>query len=625
MEQADYVHLVRVSELASAENSHAYRRSVALFAALGYAWVLGCLALALCLLLWAGSHLLAGQWRFVWIMTAIASLGLFWNSLRALWFKVDKAEGIALMPEDAPALFEALERIRRKMAGPGIDAVYLTQDFNASIRQVPRWGVLGGVRNELSLGLPLMMAQDRNRLLAVLAHEYGHLRGGHGKFGAWVYRTRLSWTRLYEGMQGDSGLASFATRRFLRWYFPRFLARTFAMARQDEYEADKAAAGLLGQAVMADALVEIDLRQQWFQQKFWPLHWRSARKQAVPMGPYSAMKYWLAQPVKPAFARQALKASLRLKSGLEDTHPVLRERVDALTGERAQLPQQWSAGGALALLEPRKLGEWLKSFDKQWCLENASAWKEHHARLARSERMLAQLGAEGYQSVADLLLRVHLMLRLDPHAEVRTLYQEVLRREPGNAKALAGMVDVLPPDMGDVQLDMLERLFDLHVEYRWWAANFAVELLESRQQIGVEGESVQALKLWRERVRQTSELEDRFSEELMQTPLLNALLPHGLTDFEMSEIEAELHNFRAVSRAWLVRKQLNTIRSRPVFLLLAEMDGLGEEEGDALGEQIHDRLELPGKLYVMRVQQAATRDDMARQGIRPVYLRAFAG
>lgn len=170
MEQADYVHLVRVSELACAENSHAYRRSVVLFAALGYAWVLGCLILALCLLFWAGSHLLAGQWRFVWVMTAIASLSLFWNSLRALWFKVDKAEGIALMPEDAPALFEALERIRRKMAGPGIDAVYLTRDFNASIRQVPRWGVLGGVRNELSLGLPLMMAQDRNRLLAVLAH-----------------------------------------------------------------------------------------------------------------------------------------------------------------------------------------------------------------------------------------------------------------------------------------------------------------------------------------------------------------------------------------------------------------------------------------------------------------------
>ena len=37
MEWADFVHLVRTSEQDSAENSSAYRRSVAAFAALGYA------------------------------------------------------------------------------------------------------------------------------------------------------------------------------------------------------------------------------------------------------------------------------------------------------------------------------------------------------------------------------------------------------------------------------------------------------------------------------------------------------------------------------------------------------------------------------------------------------------
>ena len=374
---------------------------------------------------------------------------------------------------------------------------------------------------------------------------------------------------------------------------------------------------------MADALVEIDVRQQWFAQNFWALHWRSARKKTTPTGPFSAMKYWLAQPVKPAFARQALKASLSLVSGLENTHPVLRDRVDALTGQRPQLPQQWSEGGALSLLNPRKLSEWAKAFDKQWCVENATAWKQHHARLARSEVALAQLNGEGYQSAADLLQRAQLMLRLDPNAEVRALYEEVLRREPDNAKALAGIIDVLPLDMGDVRLQLLERLFGPHVEYRWWAANQAVELLESRQQIGVEGEEAAALKLWRERVRQTSDLEDQFSEELMQTPLLNGLLPHGLTAFEISEIEAELRNFRPVAQAWLVRKQLNTIRGRSVYVLFAEMGGQGEAEGITLGEQIHDRLEVSGVLYVMRVEQAAMREDIERQGFKPVYLRAL--
>lgn len=52
MEKADFIHMVRMSEMASADDSRAYRRGVAAFAALGYAWVLGCLALAVGMLVW---------------------------------------------------------------------------------------------------------------------------------------------------------------------------------------------------------------------------------------------------------------------------------------------------------------------------------------------------------------------------------------------------------------------------------------------------------------------------------------------------------------------------------------------------------------------------------------------
>ena len=72
-----------------------------------------------------------------------------------------------------------------------------------------------------------------------------------------------------------------------------------------------------------------------------------------------------------------------------------------------------------------------------------------------------------------------------------------------------------------------------------------------------------------------------------------------------------------------MRKQLNTIRGRSVYVLFAEMGGQGEAEGITLGEQIHDRLEVSGVLYVMRVEQAAMREDIERQGFKPVYLRAL--
>jgi len=84
---------------------------------------------------------------------------------------------------------KALDRIRGKIKGPPVHHVYLDDDFNASIRQVPRFGLFGGAVNSLSIGLPLLMMLDRRRLLSVLAHEYGHLRGNHGKLSAWIYRT----------------------------------------------------------------------------------------------------------------------------------------------------------------------------------------------------------------------------------------------------------------------------------------------------------------------------------------------------------------------------------------------------------------------------------------------------
>lgn len=201
MQRADFIHLVRLSEHASADDSHAYRRSVAVFAALGYLWVITCFVLALGMLLWSGAAMAQGRFKGVYIALVVAAAGLLWTSLRALWIRLDAPQGVELTPADAPGLFAALERIRKKIKGPPIHHVLLDTSFNASISQLPRYGLLGGAVNYLTVGLPLLLAIDRPRFLAVMAHEYGHLRGDHGQFAAWIYRTRLSWMRMEQGMR----------------------------------------------------------------------------------------------------------------------------------------------------------------------------------------------------------------------------------------------------------------------------------------------------------------------------------------------------------------------------------------------------------------------------------------
>lgn len=619
MDQADFVRMVRLSEQASAQDSHAYRRGVAAFAALGYAWVLGCLLLAAGLVAWLVPQLLHGRFRFGLVWVLLAALGLLWTCLRALWVRVEVPEGVVLTVSDAPALFDALERIRKKIKGPPIHAVYLDGDFNASIRQTPRWGLLGGAVNTLTLGLPLLMALDKQRLLAVLAHEYGHLRGDHGRFAAWVYRTRLSWLRLHDSMRDDSGPVAAATQAFLNWYFPRFAAKTFALARQDEYEADRVAGRLLGQQVATAALVEIEVKGAWLQQQFWAEHWRRAAGSPLPLGPYKSMRVQLGLAPEPDFAREALRQALARLSGVDDTHPSLRDRVASLGGQ-AVLPE-WSRRSALSLLGEGGRGaeRWIQHFDAQWCKENASDWKLHHAWLGRvSERVRALAASRATNNAAQFVEEATLSLHLDQRADVRALYEQALLRSAEHPGALRGLAQALSKGDRVAHLRVLQRLWDVGDDYRWWAAHTAVAELETPR-AGLEHEAV-ALKLWRERLKLAQEGEERAWEEQRQKPYFSQIGRHDLTTFELGEVLAELARCKPVARCWLVTKRLREFPSRRAYLVFVELpQAMADEDRYRLCRWLERSLSLPGPALVLWAGDSPTLEEIRRAAFEPVY------
>lgn len=617
MERADFIHLVRLSEHASADDSNAYRRSVALFAALGYLWVLGCLVLAVALLAWALSAMAHGRIRGYHIALVFTGAGLLWTSLRALWCRLEPPTGTPLPPADAPGLFEALERIRKKIKGPKIDHVLIDGSFNASISQIPRWGLFGGATNYLTIGLPLLMALDRPRFLSVMAHEYGHLRGGHGQFAAWIYRTRQSWMKLEHGLRNDSGVMAAATQAFLRWYFPRFLAKTFALARQDEFEADRIAGKLVGREAAGAALTEIAIKGQWLGQQFWPLHWSAARTSAQPVGPFGAMRTLLAQPVDAELAREALRQALIQLSDEDDTHPVLRDRLEALKVAK-QLPT-WSTRPALELLGD-STNRWLTHFDQQWCRGNATDWKAHHAYLRRVQVGIDTLTASLRRNNADEMTQLgDLQRRLDPKADVRATYERALQLTPGHAGALRGLALCLPESDEAARLDCLGQLADLSAAHRWWACRTAVRLLEASVARGQGDES--ALKRWRERLKDADAAENRAWADLTETPFFQSISRHDLNDFEKGEFQSAMARCKPVARAWLVRKTLKEFAYRRAYLLFLELPHMADEERYALCRGLEQSLDLPGPVLVLWAGHDPTLQDIQRNAFDAVYVR----
>ena len=617
--RADFIHLVRMSEHASADDSKAYRRSVAAFAALGYLWVIGCLLLAAGLLYWTVGAMMRDHFKLVYIGLVVMAVGLLWGSLRALLCRIDAPQGTTLLPADAPVLFDALERIRKKIKGPPIHHVRLDGDFNASICQLPRFGLFGGAVNHLTIGLPLLLALDRPRFLAVMAHEYGHLRSDHGQFGAWIYRTRLSWSKLAHSMRNDQGPAAAATQAFLRWYFPRFLAKTFAMARQDEYEADRIAGKLLGREIAGAALSEIAVKSTWLAQEFWPMHWRTALASPQPVGPYVAMRQLLALALPEEFANEHLRQALRKISDVDDTHPGLRDRLDALAAAKTMPPS--TGKSALDLLGPGA-AKWLQQFDKQWCRDNATDWKHHHQYLARIRTQVETWTASAGRNSADEMAALgDLKKRLDPKANVRACYERALQITPSHAGGLRGLVQCLGPSEQHVRLDGLAQLFEHSVANRWWACRVAVSALEKPAADGSMDDK--ALKLWRGRLKQAQETEARAWEEMTETPFFQSITRHDLNDFEKGEFLADMARCKPVARAWLVRKHLREFAYRRCYLLFIELPGLDDEDRYTLCRSLERTLDLPGPVLVLWAGYSPTRGEIEQNAFDPLFVKAM--
>ena len=214
-----------------------------------------------------------------------------------------------------------------------------------------------------------------------------------------------------QNLGDDTGVAGVATQAFLRWYFPALPAKTFAMARQDEYEADHIAGRLAGREVMAAALIEVEIRGRWLQTEFWRDHLVHGGQPGVARGAFP----WFAAPAGPrpeaAFASDALRQALKRISNLDDTHPGLRDRLEAL--DAAGTLPEWSRGSA-PLLGP-EYKAWIARFDRQWCADNATEWKLHHAWLQRVRARAEALQAGMAQaSAADLVELARLRKHLNP-------------------------------------------------------------------------------------------------------------------------------------------------------------------------------------------------------------------
>jgi Zn-dependent protease with chaperone function len=330
--------------------------------------------------------------RIFFVSWVLVVAPIVWLTFRMVFAPLPVPLGRELTAADVPQLFKMVSDLQQRLQGAPIHHVLITNEFNAAIAQCPRFGLFGGYRNYLVLGLPLLYAVSADEMLAIIAHEYGHLSGNHGKLGGWIYRQRTAFAALHEHAMArrERNVVNRSLAAMLDWFAPYYNAYTFVLSRQNEYEADRMSREIAGAEASASALIRINLLSNWLHGIFWPKLYAQVEQRDKPLVmPYVAMRKLLAMTMDEWATTAHLNDILKIESDVYDTHPCLSERVAALD-QAAKLPPPPKTCAADALLG--KFAHVLeREFDEAWWGAEENKWRKHHQRFVHAQARIAEL------------------------------------------------------------------------------------------------------------------------------------------------------------------------------------------------------------------------------------------
>ena len=556
--------------------------------AIGYATIAASIVVGAALL---AASILALRYASIWTVSlAIGSLAVLISLLKALWIEFPSPKGLRLEPgQTAAGLQRSIREIRGKLGGPRIHDIYLTRDYNAAIVQNPRFGVLGGQRNYLILGVPMLCALPAEEFQGILAHEFGHLAGNHGRFSGWLYRARQTWIGVSNNLAAAAGsrrgsglirlvvlLWAGAGERFLRWYIPLLDSYAYIVSRMHEVSADRAAAGLVGAAVHSRALTRMKLRGRFLADRFWEPVWQSAKDRPLPeAGIFAKMAAAVRAEIPLADAREFYARALLEQTQPRDTHPCFYERLVAVGNSiprplgDAPLPdialtaaQSFEVSAAEVLL-----GEGyrpaLEFCESDWTKDTGENWKKVFNEAETMRTRLTEL--ERLAQTRDLtepeaLARAEAIRTLRDPGSTRAAFESFLARYPTNARANYVLGFYLLDAHDATGLEMLDRAMNSDVHLTPTACDaarrFCVEV----------GNSAAAESYARRRQRYLEEV--RLAQaERAGIAARDELLPHRLSPEGIASLRPIFLKYALLESVYAAQKRVANFPDSPYFVM----------------------------------------------------------
>ncbi|HET6350077.1 MAG TPA: M48 family metallopeptidase [Candidatus Krumholzibacteria bacterium] len=249
--------------------------------------------------------------------------------------------------EEHPRLFEKIQTIAAMAGQPVPETVYVLPDVNAWVSTRGTFLGLGG-RRIMGIGLPLFRLLSVSELCAVIAHEFGHYRGGDTRLGVWIYNTRAAIGRTLMHLENTGTRSGQMLREPFMAYGRMFLRVTHDVSRQQEYAADAFAASVAGNRAVATSLQRL-IGYEPALAISWDRLYSVALEDGYRLPFFAGVDAIVANEYLAKRVDQYLQARMadEKEPTLLDTHPPLRDRIAALVEQEPALAPDASVATSL--------------------------------------------------------------------------------------------------------------------------------------------------------------------------------------------------------------------------------------------------------------------------------------
>jgi len=601
MEDEKLAARIRALESFAANKPRLYRFRVALLALLGYAYLVFIVLVLLAIVIAVG---LTVSFNFIVIKILWIPLVLAGIVLRSLWITIPKPDGQELQRSDAPALFELMDEISEKLRGPKVDHVLVSDEFNASVVQIPRFGMFGWLQNYLVVGLPLLRALGPMEFRAVLAHEFGHVSGKHGRFAGWIYRVRRTWVQILTTVHQQRSYASFLFEPFLKSYAPFLNRYSFVLARAQEREADRYAVELAGKDVAALALTRLMTKQRIVTENFWPAFFRGAQEQSLaPRDPFTQMLSGVEQAIGYGKAQQWFFEALRVPTGYDNTHPALSDRLAAIGFEKESRELQALVDAVVkadaqnesaAARYLRELPEdFLPRINRLWRERIVPTWNDRHNEIKIAAARRAELDEQAKTrplTIEEQWLRAKAIAESsDDPAAVSTL-KGLLAECPEHAGANYALGTILLDEGNAAGVAYLEKVAQPGMEV-------AVEACQRISGFYLEQGEREKAEEFRKQAEQHYNNLVHLRKQALTFSARDRFAPHDLDETRVKELREQLKHVRGLAAAYLVRKLIDG--PTPVIYVLAVntaftwRNGQSRQDINSLFNELSAKIDIP--------------------------------